>query len=169
MIETMRAASLNDKPVPNDDETEMQFATAAGTAIDWNKFGLVTNKPATFAKIVQDVLTQNGISSTANYDYPSARALADDLVTSGMPAIANVIVAQQGKFSYEHAVLMQWDTDQQKFLVDNIDTLGTTRSYTRSQFESGELWYPFGGPGGLPRLGYVKLELHNAVVFAKRR
>ena len=132
--------------MPSEDAIKAQLAAAAkgiftkpDEGVDWIKRG-VSATPGHYGALVQQVLANNGVQSTFQSSYATMQQLSDALIRSGQPAMVNLQLEDGAGL---HSVAVQWDPDaadgEGRFLMNNVNTKGNTDSFSKAQFESGQI------------------------------
>jgi hypothetical protein len=132
--------------VPSEEAIKAQLAAAAKSiftkpeeGVNWSSYG-VSATAGHFGALVQQVLANNGVKSTLELRYPTTQQLSDALIQSGHPAIVNL--QREGEVR-QHSVAVQWDREaadgRDRFLINNVTAKGYTDSFTKEQFESGQI------------------------------
>ncbi len=177
-IQTMIATKKQTRDVPDEKFIETQIETAAKgiltdprEGINWNNLG-VSASPRHLAAIVQKVLENNGVQTTAQLGYDSAQELAVAIMASKQPVMISL---QRAGTTTEHSVTVQWSPDaagagQGRFLMNNVTTKGETQGFTREQFERGQITANLRGERGSARqakMMYYHIQHESAAIFTK--
>ena len=145
-IRSLIATKNRTRNVPDDQSIIAQLVAASkGVFTRSDEFvsaaGGVSATPAHYMAIVQKVLANNGVQTTSQLKYGSAKELAAAVIASRKPAMINI---QRAGTTDGHSVVVQWLPDaagpgQGRFLINNVTTTGETHPFTKEQLEQGQI------------------------------
>ena len=174
-IRSLIAAKHPDR-VPSEDAVKAQLTAAAKgiftkpkEGVEWSSTGVAATA-GHYGALVQQVLANNGVPSAFQPGYATMQQLSDALIRSGQPAMINL---QPEDGVGEHSVAVQWDPDaadgEGRFLINNVTTKGYTDSFTKAQFESGQITSDLRDQGSIqsPKPRRYRVDNHYAVVITE--
>ena len=174
-IRSLIAAKHPDR-VPSEDAVKAQLTAAAKGIftkpkedVEWSSTGVAATA-GHYGALVQQVLANNGVPSAFQPGYATMQQLSHALIRSGQPAMINL---QPEDGVGEHSVAVQWDPDaadgEGRFLINNVTTKGYTDSFTKAQFESGQITSDLRDQGSIqsPKPRRYRVDNHYAVVITE--